>query len=647
MNAAKRFKNLAALALAVASVTVQAEDIDIYQGIEGGGRPNLLIILDNSAAADASLGAAYRGCTTAPTLVINDPTKNFGFMQCGLYSAIDKLGQNKELKGKLDLGLMYFPVAGTDGGTFILPKPSPVPSALPTMDDSGLAQMLTRVSQLNLKADKTNNNQISQAMQEAWAFYLGKRGLSGTQYPGVDSTTSCSHNFVLYITLATNNQKPQDGGSLAAGALATAMNLSTVPQIVPPEYAPWKTPLPGGSTAGNKYQGDPADEWAKFMYTGKSTGSTTTNPSITTYTIILTDKSNPDYEQHMVSMATQGGGKYSLVELGDVSGIVDAISDVFNEVQATNSVFAAPVLPVSTNAQGTYLNQIYIGMFRPDKEGDPRWMGNLKQYQFGVDTTNPISPEIFLADSTGKRALSAAGTGFLSPDAISFWSSESGSSLPDSKGGFWVDATTEQGGMNGLDSPDGQIVEKGGVGQQIRLRHLTDTYPASSSVTGATSSRYVYTCPLTGCTTGSALSATPFSAKNTALDATGTRHPERVGHHRRQPDQLGARRGHVPQGRRLRGGPRDQHAAGHRHHGPRVGAWRRPALAPGRHQLRRQHRRGRVLRFQRRSVPRRQRQPAQQPVGHVEAAGWLYGVLGLLDHLDECAEPAGDDTPGR
>ena len=46
-----------------------------------------------------------------------------------------------------------------------------------------------------------------------------------------------------------------------------------------------------------------------------------------------------------------------------------------------NSVFASVSLPVSVNTQGTYLNQVYIGMFRPDEDAFPRWTGNLKQYK--------------------------------------------------------------------------------------------------------------------------------------------------------------------------------------------------------------------------------------------------------------------------
>ena len=37
--------------------------------------------------------------------------------------------------------------------------------------------------------------------------------------------------------------------------------------------------------------------------------------------------------------------------------------------------------------------------------------------------------------------------------------------------------------LDGFDSADGQFVEKGGVAQQIRLKYLQDTYPATAAAT--------------------------------------------------------------------------------------------------------------------------------------------------------------------
>jgi type IV pilus assembly protein PilY1 len=204
-----QFSQLGALALlTLASAAVRAEDIDIYQGTSGGGAPNMLIILDNAAAASAS------SSFTCPSLTVNDPNKNLGFEQCGLHSAVSKIGTNAALNGNINLGLMYFPGGPTDGGTFVLPAASPAPGSLLLMDGAssdnskGVGKMLRRIEALSLSQDKGNNNQIAQAMQEAWAFYQGKTGLSGTSYPGLANQQACGRNFVLYRTAATWAARP-------------------------------------------------------------------------------------------------------------------------------------------------------------------------------------------------------------------------------------------------------------------------------------------------------------------------------------------------------------------------------------------------------------------------------------------------------
>ncbi|MFD2270057.1 hypothetical protein ACFS07_00250 [Undibacterium arcticum] len=129
-------------------------------------------------------------------------------------------------------------------------------------------------------------------------------------------------------------------------------------------------------------------------------------------------------------------------------------------------------MPVSVNTQGTYLNQIYMGMFRPDASANPRWLGNLKQYQFILNGDN-----LKLGDAsspTPQLAISSAKTGFISPNAISFWTTKNLAAAPDSTGGFYVNAPNGAG--LGFDSPDGELVEKGwrraAVARQESDRHL-------------------------------------------------------------------------------------------------------------------------------------------------------------------------------
>ena len=526
--------------LALCALQGHTEDIDIYNGVQSNAPPNLLMILDNSAAADSSVNSFTCPVANLPF----DGGKVFGIDKCAIYNAVSSIVSNPVLYGNINLGLMYFPQSGknappfSSGGQFVVPAYSPTPSVLPLMNGTaptltansasggtgGIGTMLTSLFNLSLANNKSNNNQMAQTMQESWAFYGGHTGLSGLTYPGV-SSANCAKKFVLYITAAAGNgngnaTKPQDPGGLAASALNTAYasasgGSSSYPQIVSPQWPlTWKSPI-SGVTASSKYQSDPSDEWAQFM--------SRYNNAITTYTIILSDGTNPDYEQAVVSMASNSGGKYFIINPNSTSAIsqlTNALTQIFLEVQAVNSVFAAPVLPVSSNAQGSYANQVFIGMFRPDPHASPRWMGNLKQYRMGVNTTDAFNTQLYLADASwgpypsgfdSNAALSSAGTGFISPSAVSFWTSKDTSHSPDAYGGFWTNATTIQGGKDGYDWADGQIVEKGGVSQRLRLRYLTNTSDTSGNYSTTIP---LYTCTTSGCSNGSntTLSSMPFSA---------------------------------------------------------------------------------------------------------------------------------------
>src|SRR5437868_7543949 len=48
-----------------------------------------------------------------------------------------------------------------------------------------------------------------------------------------------------------------------------------------------------------------------------------------------------------------------------------------------------------------------LPIFRPDANGLVRWAGNLKQYQFGVNGTDPKNIQLFLADRKSTRLNSS------------------------------------------------------------------------------------------------------------------------------------------------------------------------------------------------------------------------------------------------
>ncbi|MCT7315586.1 PilC/PilY family type IV pilus protein [Ralstonia sp. CHL-2022] len=496
----------ATLAFALAAFQpASAEDIDLYTGLQqNAGKPNVVIIFDDGSNSDAN---ATFTCS-AKGLTVANPSKSSGAEQCALYGAAQSIAKNPSLLGNVNLGLMLFDPK-SPGGLFTFPSANPRSAqTLQLMDNNGVNSLLSYI-QNQFPADLTggNNVQTAGAMQEAWAFYSGYNptlkkmvGLSGTQYTS-PINNPCQRNFVIYIGNATNSGHPAESDSQMLAALQAAAPTPSTAQTTQ-------------ISINSKYASNWGDEWARYMYQSDLQGTANTaNPqNVITYAITVTDGKNQDYVTFDNSMATNGGGKAYTVQLGDVAGLQDALLSILNEIQAVNSVFASVSLPAAVNAQGQFLNQVYIGMFRPDATAAPRWMGNLKQYQVGFDTNGTLQ----LLDSVGKAALSNAGTGFMSPSAISFWtadpplsfgSSGYGSSISNwPTKGFWQNSPSSKGWA--FDSPDGEIVEKGGAGEMLRALFLTSQ-----------TSRTLLTCNGKGtCPTSTAMPT--FDTANTWLTGT-------------------------------------------------------------------------------------------------------------------------------
>lgn len=256
----------------------------------------------------------------------------------------------------------------------------------------------------------------------------------------------------------------------------------------------------GGVLAGDpipltpdNYQSNWADEFARYMATTDLDGTQDGQQTIATYVIDIHDPdSNQNQTQSFLgerallkSMAVKGKGRYFIAS--DAASIVEALLEILNEIQSVNSVFASTTLPVSVNVRGTNLNQIYMGVFRPDGGALPLWMGNLKLYTLAKDTNG----NIFLADKDGAAAGNPT-SGFINSASNSYWTTAST---------YW-DFDPRGTPLSGSDSPDGDVVEKGGTAQQMRNQFATG--------------RNVYTC--TGaCTNNSSLSGFSFNDANTNI----------------------------------------------------------------------------------------------------------------------------------
>ena len=475
------------------------DDTDIFLANPNivANRPNVLIVLDNTA----NWNNAFTNEKNALVQVIN-----------GLSDAFN-------------VGLMMFPETGgsndsIDGGY--------VRFHVRQMTNQNKTALASLVNNLNKIADKGNNATTGLALHEAYLYYAGKTSIAshgkvktdkdGTTDPILSPLTGhalpagnmpglyrspiaddCQRSFIIYIS----------NGPAAENATARAQlegYLASLTGQSPPATI-------GISPSGQ--QGNWADEMSKFMANADVNTNQAGVQNVYTYVIEvdpgLTGQ-GPDMTALMRSTATNGKGKYFAVNsTASGTAIVDALNAIFTEVQAVNSVFASTTLPVSVNVRGTNLNQVYIGVFRPDPNKAPRWLGNLKMYNLALDTA---TSKVFLADASngpppavGNPAENST-TGFIAGSASSFWTTNSN---------YWAFRDPSQNGVGGAsDAPDGDLVEKGGAAQRIR-----QLFPLAE---GTTPKRRLYTCTNGGtfasqCTPGSLLSATPFADNNTDIDA--------------------------------------------------------------------------------------------------------------------------------
>ncbi len=478
-------------------------------------RPNVLILLDNTANW-------------------NQPFTN---EKNALVSVVTNLSDN------FNVGLAMYPETGnpndnTDGGYIRFHV-----RQMTTTNKTNLASI---VNNLDILGDKGNNNTIGLGLYESYLYYAGKvaragdgkfktdhdatndpllSSLTGHALPGTGGTTpmpttdgvyrspisdGCQKNFIIVI-----QNGPANENASARAELQTKL-----------EGLTGQSPPATIAITPNGQQGNWADEMAKYMATADVSSSVTGAQNVITYVVEVNPGltgQGPDMTALMNSIATNGGGKYFGVT-DDASGVAisDALNQIFAEINAVNSVFAATTLPVSVNVRGTNINQVYVGVFRPDGTKSPRWLGNLKMYQLGLNTSTDT---VFLADANLNPAINSS-TGFVTGSAQSFWTATST---------FWGFRDASLNGAGGAsDSPDGDLVEKGGAAQQVRT-----TYPNAETPQGSEALRKIYTCtdggsfmsqcqPSAGAgAAGSALSATPFSDSNTdittALLQLGTR----------------------------------------------------------------------------------------------------------------------------
>jgi type IV pilus assembly protein PilY1 len=517
----KSFRGLVVVAIVGAlSLTrvARADDTELFTAppplTGSAGNPNVLVIIDNSANWDANNQHWTDNCPGQTS------SKQGDAELCALQQVVGSL------PATVNVGIMFFTAGASTG--YVRYGIRPMNAA----NKTGLQSLLGSIT-ISSEKVATAKTDYSAALFEAFKYFGGytspaavanavstggspaagsptdsthfgpiahggeteaKRDypgntnnpafntLPGAAFSSSTSTTyqsaitdSCAKNFIIFIG---NGYPVQDNGSTL---LANVGGNTTV--INPPNL------------------GNFADEWSRFLY-ATDVSSAAGQQFVTTYAISVYNAA-PDASENALlqSMAKQGHGRYFAAT--NLGAITTALQTIFDEVQAVNSVFASVTLPVSVNVRGTNLNQVYLGVFRPDANSNPRWYGNLKQYQLALDSNN----QIFLGDAqTPPVAVESPTTGFVVNNAMSFWTTPTTPPAADVTNGFWKFAPSGN-PLTGYDAPDGPIVEKGATAQV--MRNILATSQAA---------RNVYTC--IGCANGTAFSSTPGAA--TSFDSTNT-----------------------------------------------------------------------------------------------------------------------------
>jgi type IV pilus assembly protein PilY1 len=481
----KKLLVMCGLLFALPGFAQHTSDIDIY-GSPGaaGDAPNVLIVLDNTA----NWNTAFTNEIAALVALFNGlPANRF---RVGIMMFTETGGGN----------------TGPDGGY--------VRAAPRLIDASHKPKMAALLNSLDKVADKSNGGKAGATLAEAYYYFSGGAADTGnnkqkTDFQGNTSgnaasnaiyamagnaltskagttytspvISGCQRNYIIYISNGTPSDNNADNTS--------ASNKLTAAYAAISKARPGDISLTG---VGSPLSGNVSDEWARFMNASPQL--------IKTFTLDVdkvTTGQGPGWTKLLKSMANVGGGQYYDVSssTGAGSQIANALTDIFNQIQAVDSVFASASLPVSVNARGTYLNQIFMGMFRPDGDAHPRWKGNLKQYKFGYDAA---TDNLFLSDANGRPAVSGT-TGFLSPSAASYWTAGST---------YWTNAPIGT-PPSASDLPDGEVVEKGGVAQRIRAAFATSQ-----------DSRKIYTCISCAANTNLASNAAAqFTTANSSITA--------------------------------------------------------------------------------------------------------------------------------
>ncbi|MDB6043187.1 MAG: hypothetical protein JWM63_1738 [Gammaproteobacteria bacterium] len=509
------------LAAAIIPVCTMADDTDIFVGSSGGmaDAPNVLFLIDNSpnwsrAAQKWPDNSGIQGVAELAAIQAELSTitaaqpMNVGVALLSSYAGTTANGATPGTGGGyIRFGMRDMTIASnTTALQNILSAiknnindPTEKLSGMASKDeDAAFYEIYKYLSGLpaftgpygssyaaqNAKVDVSGNADPYSAAGQGLTSGFAMRG-AVYQSP-LSSTKPCARTYIIYIANNASN----------SGSIGQHTYQSTVADANPALVA----------TAGLDTW---TDEWTRYLFAnGVIVPSGNNNGSVVTYVLdAYNAQQNVGYSNSLWNAARMGGGKY--FQVGSQAAITSALATILAEIQAVNTTFASASLPVNATNRAQARNQVFIPMFRPDANAKPQWLGNLKEYQL-IDVAGSTN----LGDNSSPPVPAVnLLTGFPTPCAISFWTTDSGT--------YWnniVETPAPKGNCPSTsfspysDAPDGAAVEKGGVAEVVRKGNNP---PATNATPTWAVHRTVYT--LAGLS-GSSL--TTFNTTSTGLPST-------------------------------------------------------------------------------------------------------------------------------
>src|SRR5207302_2638 len=225
----------------------------------------------------------------------------------------------------------------------------------------------------------TGMTAYAQGLSSGWAI------ANGLYQSPISSSKPCAANFIIYIA---NNASGQNGST---------------ENVYEPNVVPALGALP--ATPTDTW----TDECTRFLFqSGAAVPAGTSNGAIVTYLLdAYNAQNNAGYSQSLQAAARQGGGLY--FQVNSQGAVYNALVRILEQIKAVNSTFASASLPVNATNRAQDQNQVFVPMFRPDVKIQPRWYGNLKQYQL-INSGGSV----VLGDAKGQAAINPL-TGFPAP----------------------------------------------------------------------------------------------------------------------------------------------------------------------------------------------------------------------------------------